>query len=150
MAGLIWVTDREPGVRHLLGELMPDAEVLNEDELNGRLALGTLPDGLVIDGTQLLELSARGRDAVLAVPRVLICTGLALGGLPPWLMSGPGVAVLAKPFCVEDLEAAIEWLRGEPVILDPDALASLPVQPELAGVIVAASRRRRPERPTAG
>ena len=112
MAGLLWVSDREPGVRELFSELLPEAEVLLPDELDARLALGQRPDALVIDGTQLLELPARRRSALLALPRILICTGMLLASMPTKIVSGPNVAVLAKPFCVDDLEAAIEWLRG--------------------------------------
>ena len=112
MAGLLWVTDREPGVRELFGELLPEGEVLTPDELSTRLALGQRPDALVIDGTQLLELPARQRRAVLALPRVLICTGMLLASMPMKVVSGPNVVVLAKPFCVDDLDAAAEWLRG--------------------------------------
>ena len=114
MAGLVWVTDREPGIRLLFGELLPEAEMLDPAELQGRLALGQRPDAIVIDGTQLLELPPRRRAAILALPRVLICTGMLLASLPMNLVSGPGVVVLAKPFCVEDLEAAIEWLLDAP------------------------------------
>ena len=112
MAGLLWVSDREPGVRQLFGELLPDAEVLTPDELESRIAVGQCPDGLVIDGTQLLQLPARRRSRVLAVPRVLVCTGMMLASVPLAIVAGPNVAVLAKPFCVDDLEAAVEWLRG--------------------------------------
>jgi len=112
VAGLLWVSDREPGVRQLFAELLPEAEVLAPDELAARVALGQRPDGLVIDGTQLLELPARRRSALLALPRILICTGMLLASMPMRIVSGPNVAVLAKPFCVDDLEAAIEWLRG--------------------------------------
>jgi len=135
MAGLLWVSDREPGVRELFGELLPEAEVLDPDELEARLALGQAPDGLVIDGTQLLELPAHARGSLLALPRVLICTGRLLASLPMNLVSGPGVTVMAKPFCMEDLEVAIEWLRGTPRSLPP---ASAP----LAAIVQ--RRRRRP------
>lgn len=117
---MVWVTDREPGVRVLFGELLPEAETLTPDELSARLALGQRPDAIVIDGTQLLELAPRHRRTLLGLPRVLVCTGLSLASLPMDLVSGPGVAVLAKPFCVEDLEAALEWVRGEPAALPPD------------------------------
>jgi hypothetical protein len=123
MAGLVWVSDREPGIRQLFAELMPEAEVLEPDELTSRLRLGQLPDALVIDGTQLLDLPQRIQRRALDLPRILICTGLSLGGLNPSLVSAPGVAILAKPFCVDDLEAAIEWLRGTPVKVDPELLA---------------------------
>jgi len=112
MSDRVWVSDREPGVRELLGELLPEAEIVSPAELQSRLAAGTRPDALIIDGTQLLELPARQRRVVRGLPRVLICTGMPLPSLPMSLVSGPGVAVLAKPFCVEDLEAAVEWLRG--------------------------------------
>ncbi len=108
----LWVSDRDPGLRALLHELVPEAEAVTPAELEERLAAGRLPQALVIDGTQLLELPARHRRAVLALPRLLICTGLPLPSLPMSLISGPAVAVLAKPFCVEDLEVAAEWLRG--------------------------------------
>jgi hypothetical protein len=108
----VWVSDREAAVRELIGELLPESEVLAPDELQSRLGARVTPDALVIDGTQLLELPARLRRTVLGLPRVLICTGLSLASLPMSLISGPAVAVLAKPFCVEDLEAAVEWLRG--------------------------------------
>lgn len=121
MAGMIWVSDREPGVRLLLGEVVPEAEVLDPVELESRLALGQRPDALIIDGTQLIELPARLRRAAVALPRVLICTGLMLASMPMNLIAGPGVAVLAKPFCVEDLEAAAEWVRGTPSSLAGDA-----------------------------
>jgi hypothetical protein len=119
MAGMLWITDREPGIRALLGELLPEAELLTPDDLEARLALGQRPDAMIIDGTQLLELPPRDRHALLRLPRVLICTGRLLASLPTNLISGPGVAVLAKPFCVEDLEAAVEWLRGAPATLAP-------------------------------
>jgi hypothetical protein len=115
MAGLLWVTDREPGVRQLWAELLSDAEVLTPDELAARLALGQRPDAIVVDGTQLLELAARLRRTVLGLPRVLICTGLLLASMPMKIVTGPNVAVLAKPFCVDDLEAAVTWLRDAPM-----------------------------------
>jgi len=142
VAGLLWVSDREPGVRQLFAELLPEAEVLVPDELDARIALGQRPDGIVIDGTQLLELPARRRSALLALPRILICTGMLLASMPMKLVSGPNVAVLAKPFCVDDLEAAIEWLRGAsdgPLHVPDDAGAVLR-RPR--------SRRARPMLPT--
>ena len=114
MAGLLWVSDREPGILELFGDLLPEAEVLAPDELRSRLAVGQRPDTMIIDGTQLLEPPARQRADLLALPRLLICTGMMLASLPANLISGPGVAILAKPFCVEDLEVAVEWLRGAP------------------------------------
>jgi len=112
MSARVWISDREPRLLELLGELIPEAECVSPSELVDHLAAGHVPDALVIDGTQLLELAARHRGAVLGLPRVLICTGLSLSSLPTSLISGPTVAVLAKPFCVEDLEVAVEWLRG--------------------------------------
>ena len=119
VAGLVWVSDREAGVRELFGELMPDAEILTPDELDARSALGQRPDALVIDGTQLMELPPRRRTAILALPRVLICTGMLLASMPMRIVRGPNVAVLAKPFCIEDLEAALDWLRGTPSAFPP-------------------------------
>jgi len=136
MAGVLWVSDREPGLRRLFGELLPEAELLAPDELVDRLSLGQRPDALIIDGTQLLELNPAQRTSLLAAPRVLICTGMLLASMPMHLVSGPGVAVLAKPFCVEDLEAAIEWVRGVPTPITPE---SVPF-----GALV---QRRRPRRP---
>jgi hypothetical protein len=136
VAGLLWVSDREPGVRQLFAELLPDAEVLLPDELDARIALGQHPDGLVIDGTQLLELPARRRSELLALPRVLICTGVLLASMPMKIVSGPNIAVLAKPFCVDDLEAAIEWLRGA---------TDGPLRvPDGADAVLPRSRSRRP------
>lgn len=117
MAGMLWVSDREPGILDLFAELLPEAEVLAPDELEARLGLGQRPDAMIIDGTQLLDLQARQRADVLKLPRVLICTGIMLASMPVDLVSSPGVAVLAKPFCVEDLEAAVEWVRGVPGVL---------------------------------
>jgi hypothetical protein len=137
MRGTIWITDREPGIRLLFGELMPEAEVIEPAELNRRLRLPDRPIALVIDGTQLLELSARQRSALLALPRVLVCTGLSLTSIPMSLVAGPNVSVLAKPFCVEDLEVAIEWLRGAEA--EPGAVvAAIPA--------LTAARRRRVQR----
>ena len=138
MRGTIWVTDREPGVRLLFGELMPEADVIEPGELGRRLRLPDRPEALVIDGTQLLELSARQRSALLALPRVLICTGLSLTSIPMSLVAGPNVSVLAKPFCIEDLEVAIEWLREGPI--EP-ASAALPA-------LDAVGPRRRHHAPT--
>ena len=59
-----------------------------------------------------------------------------LASMPMDLISGPGVAVLAKPFCVEDLEAAVEWLRGVP--------GSLPAPSAPFGALVQRRRARRP------
>ncbi|MGH2401854.1 MAG: hypothetical protein ACRDE6_04020 [Candidatus Limnocylindria bacterium] len=109
---MLWVSDREPGIRQLFSELLPEAEILEPGELDARLALGQRPDGLIIDGTQLLELPAGQRASLLELPRLLICTGMLLASMPLNIISGPGVAVLAKPFCVEDLEAVADWLRG--------------------------------------
>jgi hypothetical protein len=114
MAGMLWVSDREPGILLLFSELLPEAEALRPDELETRLRLGQRPDAVIIDGTQLLGLPARARATILGLPRVLICTGMMLASLPATLISNPGVAMLAKPFCIEDLEAAVEWLRGAP------------------------------------
>jgi hypothetical protein len=98
----------------LFAVLVPEAAMLTPDELSARTALGQRPDALVIDGTQLMELPARRRQAMLQLPRVLICTGMLLASLPMKIVSGPNVAVLGKPFCVEDLEAALDWLRDPP------------------------------------
>lgn len=119
MRGSIWVTDREPGIRLLFGELLPEAELLDPDELLDHLRSDPRPEALVIDGTQLLRLAAGERAGLLALPRVLVCTGLSLTSIPMSLVAGPGVSVLAKPFCVEDLEVAIEWLRGQPAGSSP-------------------------------
>lgn len=136
MAGMLWVSDREPGILDLFAELLPEAEVLMPNELQARLSLGQRPDALIIDGTQLLELPARTRAKLLDLPRLLICTGIMLGSIPMNLIAGPGVAVLAKPFCVEDLEAAVEWLRGAPGALPTPSLP-----------FAALVQRRRPRRP---
>lgn len=119
MAGTIWVSDREPGVRLLFGEAMPGAESLDPFDLETRLRRGERPDALVIDGTQLLDLPARLRRVVVRLPRVLVCTGLTLVSMPVNLLAGPGVAVLAKPFCVDDLVAAAEWVSGAPTPATP-------------------------------
>jgi hypothetical protein len=111
VTGAIWVTDREPGIRLLFAELIPEADVVDPAELEGRLALGLRPDGLVVDGTQYLALPPSLRRALQALPRLLICTGISLASLPMELVSGPGVAILGKPFCVDDLEAAVAWVR---------------------------------------
>jgi len=134
---MLWVSDREPGVRELFAELLPEAEILAPNDLLARLALGQRPDALIIDGTQLLELPAARRASIVALPRLLICTGLMLASMPTDLLTGPGVAVLAKPFCVEDLEAAVEWLRGVP--------GSLPAPSAPFGALVQ-RRRARPLR----
>ena len=141
MAGLIWVSDREPGVRQLFAELLPEAEVLAPDELETRVAVGQHPDALVIDGTQLLELPARRRNALLQLPRVLVCTGMLLASMPMKIVAGPNVAVLAKPFCVDDLEAALEWLRGaaDGPLNVPEGVDPVLVQPRM--------RRGRPTLP---
>ena len=141
MPDRVWVSDREPGIRELLGEQLPEADVISPAELQSRLAAGTVPDALIVDGTQLLELPARQRRVVLGLPRVLICTGISLPSLPMSLISGPGVAILAKPFCVEDLEAAIEWLRGTRGDDPP-----VPDSPNLG----AGSAQRPPQSPMAG
>ena len=127
------MTDREPGIRLLFGELLPDADLLDPAELLRRLGTDARPDALIVDGTQLLELPARQRAALLTLPRVLICTGLSLTSIPMSLIAGPSVSVLAKPFCVEDLEVAIEWLRAAPA--EPPAPDALPA--------LNAARRRR-------
>lgn len=114
MAGL-WVSDREPAVRELLAEVLPEGEILSPAELETRLTAHSRPEALMIDGTQLLELPTRLRRAVLGLPHVLICTGVSLAALPTGLMASPTVAILAKPFSVEDLEAAADWLRGSRV-----------------------------------
>lgn len=140
MAGMTWVTDREPLVSRLFGELIPEAEVLAPGELEARLALGQRPDALVIDGTQLLELPTRLRADLLRLPRLLVCTGMLLASMPGDLVSRPGVAVLAKPFCVEDLEAAVDWVRGTPT--------RLPAEGPAFGALIQRRRGRRPGRGT--
>lgn len=131
MRGTIWVTDREPGIRLLFGELMPEADLLDPRELIRRLDNQERPGALVVDGTQLLELSPRQRADLLGLPRVLVCTGLSLTSIPMSLIAGSGVSVLAKPFCVEDLDVAIEWLR------------SVPPEPAPPGPVASATARRR-------
>jgi hypothetical protein len=118
---------------------MPEAEILTPDELEARLQLGQRPDGLVIDASQLLELPPRERRALLALPRVLVCTDRLLASLPLNLVSSPGVVVLATPLCTEDLEVAIEWLRGTPP-------AGAPASAPPAAIV----QRRRPRRPRGG
>ncbi len=122
MAGVTWVSDREAGIRLLWGELLPEAEVIAPEDLVSRLSLGHRPDALIVDGTQLLELAPPIRTDLLALPRLLVCTGMLLVSMPMELIAGPGVAILAKPFCMEDLEAAVEWIRGEPTPLHPDGV----------------------------
>lgn len=122
MAGILWISDREPRVRQLFAELLPDAEVLTPEELRSRLALGNRPDGLMVDGTQLLELPPGQRASLMTLPRLLVCTGILLESMPRNLVSGPNVAVLAKPFRIDDLEAAAEWLRGVGGPLPPPAV----------------------------
>ncbi|MEO7295070.1 MAG: hypothetical protein ABIZ57_02920 [Candidatus Limnocylindria bacterium] len=117
MTTTLWVSDREAGVRQLFAELLPEAEILTPAELTSRLTDARRPDALIIDGTQLLELPPVVRSSLLRLPRLLICTGILLASMPMNLIAGPGVTVLAKPFCIEDLEAAVEWLRGVPTIL---------------------------------
>ena len=126
MRGTIWVTDREPGIRLLFGELLPEAELLDPTAFVQRLHSDRRPEALVIDGTQLLELPAQQRSSLLSLPRVLVCTGLSLTAIPMSLVAGPGVSVLAKPFCVEDLEVAIEWIRDTPTTsVSPDPLPGI-------------------------
>ena len=137
MATTLWVSDREAGVRQLFAELLPEAEILTPAELTSRLTDARRPDALIIDGTQLLELPPVVRSSLLQLPRLLICTGILLASMPMNLISGPGVTVLAKPFCIEDLEAAVEWLRGVTTIL--------PV-PSLAFPAITQRRRARPLR----
>jgi hypothetical protein len=119
VTGSIWVSDREPGIRLLFGELIPEAEVLDPAELEDRLGTGLRPAALVVDGTQFLTLAPGVRRELQRLPRLLVCTGISLASLPMNLVSGPGVAILGKPFGVEDLEAAVSWLRdgvsGEPI-----------------------------------
>ncbi len=136
---MLWVSDREPGVRQLFAELLPEAEVLAPDELLARLSLGQHPDALIIDGTQLLELpTARAQLAARASTAPRSAPACCSPRCRPNLISGPGVAVLAKPFCVEDLEAAVEWLRGVP--------GSLPAPSAPFGALVQRRRARRPLR----
>ncbi len=137
MANTLWVSDREAGVRQLFAELLPQAEILTPDELTSRLMAGRRPDALVIDGTQLLELPSAERASLLALPRLLICTGILLASMPMNITSGRGVAVLAKPFRIEDLEVAIEWLRGVPTT------SAAPLSPFAA---IVQRRRTRPLR----
>ncbi len=136
MATTLWVSDREAGVRDLFAELLPEAEILTPAELTSRLTDGRRPDAQIIDGTQLLELPPAVRSSLLELPRLLICTGILLASMPMNLISGPGVTVLAKPFCMEDLEAAVEWIRGTPSAVHPE---SVPF-----GVLVQRRRIRRP------
>lgn len=143
--GTIWISDRELGMRDLLADLVPTAELLAPEELLLRLRQADRPAALVIDGTQLLELSPRLRATVLKLPRVLICTGLSLIGLPPSLADAPNVAILAKPFCVDDLEAAILWLLGSDL---PSAVRDELV-PRLPQHLVAPVSRRPRVRPPA-
>jgi hypothetical protein len=57
-------------------------------------------------------------------------------------VSGPNVAVLGKPFCVEDLESALDWLRDRPsASSSSDLVASVLQQPR--------SRRSGPTLPIA-
>jgi hypothetical protein len=141
MSDRIWVSDREAAIRELIGELLPESEIVSPEELQSRLSGGDTPGALVIDGTQLLELPPRQRRTVLGLPRVLICTGIPLASLPMSLISGPGVAVLAKPFCVEDLEVAVEWLRGT-----RDARGAVPTE----ALVGSGSGARSPQSPLAG
>lgn len=134
MPGVTWISDRDADIRRFFAEVVPDAEVMAPAELTVRLRAGMRPTGLVIDGTQLLALPVRLHRAVIALPRLLVCTGLSLVGLPAELHRRQNVIVLAKPFCIEDLEAALEWLTDARVRLDPSGrmprrLAPVPMQP---------------------
>jgi hypothetical protein len=125
--GLTWISDRDPGMRRFFADAVPTGEVMAPDELLVRLRAGMRPDALIIDGTQFLELPMRAHRAVMGLARVLVCTGLSLVGLPAELHRRPNVVVLGKPFCVEDLEAALEWLTDAPVRLDPAGHARRPI-----------------------
>jgi hypothetical protein len=117
---MIWLSDRQAAIRELLAELVPLGEELEPQEVRTRLDAGDRPAGLVIDGTQLFELAPDQRAIVLKLPRVLICTGLSLVGLPAELFDLPNVAILAKPFALEDLESALAWVIGADVRAEPD------------------------------
>ncbi len=119
-SAMIWVSDRQDAIRDLLAELVPLAEALDPQEVRTRLEAGERPEGLVIDGTQLFELAPDQRAITLQLPRVLICTGLALVGLPAELFDLPNVAILAKPFAIEDLESALAWVIGADVRAEPE------------------------------
>ncbi len=119
-SAVIWVSDRQDAIRDLLAELVPDAEALDPSDTRSRLDAGERPDGLVIDGTQLFELAPDQRAIVLKLPRVLICTGLPLVGLPAELFDLPNVAILAKPFALQDLESALAWVIGADVRVEAE------------------------------
>ena len=145
---MIWVSDRQTGIRDLLAELVPLAEPLDPLAVRTRLDAGDRPEGLVIDGTQLYELAPDQRAIVLELPRVLICTGLALVGLPAELFDLPNVAVLAKPFALEDLESALAWVIGADVRVEPE-LATTQGRHEhhVPPHLLARAPRRRPSGP---
>lgn len=145
---MIWVSDRQEAIRDLLAELVPLAEALEPQEVRTRLDAGDRPEGLVIDGTQLFELAPDQRTITLQLPRVLICTGLPLVGLPAELFDLPNVAILAKPFALEDLESALAWVIGADVRVEPE-LATTEGRHEhhVPPHVLARSARRRPTEP---
>jgi hypothetical protein len=148
MTSMIWVSDRQQGMRELLGELVPLAEALDPQEIRARLDEGDRPAGLVIDGTQLYELAPDQRAAVLKLPRVLICTGLSLVGLPADLFDLPNVAILAKPFAIDDLESALAWVIGADVRAEPElATTQGRLEHHIPPHVLARQPRRRPSGP---
>ena len=148
MTSMIWVSDRQQGMRELLAELVPLAEALDPQEIRARLDEGDRPAGLVIDGTQLYELAPDQRAAVLKLPRVLICTGLSLVGLPRDLFELANVAILAKPFAIDDLESALAWVIGADVRAEPELTTTQGrLEHNIPPHVLARPQRRRPQGP---
>jgi hypothetical protein len=115
----VWIVEPHDELRTMLREVAPaEAEVLDEADFSRRIAGGSRPDALLIDGSTLLRLDGE-RPALDGMLRTLVVTGRPADDLPAPYLDRPSVRLLRKPFEIDEVERGLAWLTGS----DDDAWA---------------------------
>lgn len=108
----LWLSDGDEGIRDLYADLAPGCLLLSPDRLLERLDAGERPSGLVVDGLTLRRMPPDVLNVVLALPRLVVCTGRAAEIADLIDPEDNQVRLLPKPFSLDEFESLLRWLSG--------------------------------------
>ena len=111
---VIWLVDDDRSFRDMSDAIAIEAEVavmtMGVDELAIRRQTHDLPDGIMLDGSELTTADA---EAMLeGILRIIICTGREYASIAERWTEHPHVRVLRKPMELDAFERAVSWLAG--------------------------------------
>jgi hypothetical protein len=111
---VVWMVDDDRGFREMSDQVAIEAGIavvtMGFDELAIRRQTHGLPDGIMLDGV-IFE-TARARELLDGIPRIVIATGRTYQSLATEWTHHDNVRVLLKPMSLEDFELAVRWLAG--------------------------------------